>query len=148
MTFRTIALSAFAAVALSAGSAFVPFDGASIFVTEAAANETIASGSWTKKSFKVSGTWSIYTENGTTYVALSDDFKTRKAPDLKIFLSTYSASDANGKNATQGSVLISPLSSHKGGQVYEIPAEINVSDYTSILIHCEAYSKLWSAADL
>ena len=81
MTFRTIALSAFAAVALSAGSAFVPFDGASIFVTEAAASETIASGSWTKKSFKVSGTWSIYTENGTTYVALSDDFKTRKAPD-------------------------------------------------------------------
>ena len=57
------------------------------------------SGSWTKKSFSVSGTWSIVEEGGKHFVVLSDDFKTKKAPDLKIFLSNHTVDSANGKNA-------------------------------------------------
>ena len=117
----------------------------------AAAEETMQAlhkGTWSKKSHKASGEWSIYTENGKTYVKLSSDFRTRNAPDLKIFLSPQAASDANGRNATNGAILISPLSSNAGEQVYEIPASVNLADYQSILIHCERFSKLWSAADL
>lgn len=141
-------LSAFAAVALTAAAFTAP---AFTQFGAAAAEEgmqAIDRGSWTKKSFKVSGEWTIYSENGTTYVKLSSDFRTRNAPDLKIFLSPLSASEANGKNATDGSVLIAPLTSNRGEQIYEIPASVDVSDYQSILIHCEQYSKLWSAADL
>lgn len=106
------------------------------------------SGEWTKKSFKSSGAWSIYTDGDKTFVKLSADFRTRNAPDLKIFLSPLPASKTNGRNATKGSVLIAPLSSNAGEQVYEIPAGVNLADFKSILIHCEQYSKLWSAADL
>ena len=145
-------LSASAAMALSYSSLSVAIIGAGVIgdslVSEAQAATVLHQGVWTKKTFKVSGSWSIVEKDGATFVVLSDDFKTRGAPDLKIFLSPQSASSAKGNNATSGSVLISALSSNKGGQMYQIPANVDVSAYSSILIHCEAYSKLWAAADL
>ncbi len=111
-------------------------------------SETLYSGEWTKKAFNSSGIWEIYAENGTTFVKLSSEFKTRKAPDLKIFLSPLTAADTTGKNATDGSLLIAPLTSNQGEQVYEIPERVDLAAYKSIILHCEDYSKLWSAADL
>jgi len=96
----------------------------------------------------VSGNWTLSTENGVTTVALDNAFSTKNAPDLKIFLSPLSADQLNGRNATQGSLLVSPLSSNKGAQKYNIPAGTNLSQYKTILIHCEAFSKLWSVSAL
>ncbi len=140
-------LSASAAAALTFSSLGAVIIGDSI-VSEAQAATVLHQGAWTKKSFKVSGTWSIIEKDGAKFVVLSDDFKTRGAPDLKIFLSPQSASSAKGNNATDGSILISPLSSNKGGQTYQIPEGVDLSQYGSILIHCQAYSKLWAASDL
>ncbi len=148
MKSRNILLSAFFATILTIGAIASPNLMASANAIEVTASGTIASGSWTKKSFKSSGTWTIYQEDGSTFVSLSDDFKTRKAPDLKIFLSPLSASSATGRNATDGAVLISSLENNRGGQVYKIPSSVNIADFNSILIHCEAYSKLWSASDI
>ena len=113
-----------------------------------AAETVIASGSWTKKSFASSGTWQIVERDGTHYVVLSADFRTRGAPDLKIFLSPLDGGSLTGDNATEGSVLIAPLASSRGGQEYEIPDDVDVDSYTSIIIHCEQYAKLWSVAAL
>ncbi len=147
---KNLVLSAFAATALTVGATTAPaWADHNHSADEAhAASEMLHSGVWSKKSFKSSGDWSIVKEGDRMLIKLSDDFKTRKAPDLKIFLSPLAAADANGKNATNGSMLIAPLSSNKGAQTYEIPAGVDLADYKSILIHCEAYSKLWSAADL
>ncbi len=105
-------------------------------------------GVWTKKSFAVSGTWSIVEEGERRYVQLSDDFKTKNAPDLKIFLSNHSLSDANGKNATKGAVLVGALPRVKGAVRLELPADVDVSKFATLLLHCEKYSKLWAAASL
>lgn len=147
MKKRNVILSAIAAagLAMTAGLSSAAADET---VLSEAATEILFSGVWAKKSFKSSGEWSIYTEGGKTYVELSSDFKTRNAPDLKIFLSPLSTSETNGKNATDGSVLIAPLASNAGEQIYEIPEGVDLANYKSILIHCEQYSKLWSAADL
>lgn len=115
---------------------------------EAAAQATIYSGEWAKKSARSGGLWSIYKEQDVVYIQLSDDFKTKRAPDLKLFLSPLSAAEANNKNATEGALLIAPLENHKGAQRYALPAGANLSSFRSVLIHCESYSKLWSAADL
>ena len=113
-----------------------------------AANGTLASGTWTKKSFKTKGSWTLSAENGVTTISLDDDFSTRNAPDLKIFLSPLSASEVKNKTAVPGSLLIAPLQSNKGQQSYVVPAGTDFSQYKSVIIHCEAYTKLWSAADL
>ncbi len=111
-------------------------------------DKTIASGIWTKKKFKSRGTWTLETKNGVTTVSLDEAFKTKNAPDLKLFLSPLTSEDVNSKNALEGSLVISPLDSNKGAQSYVIPTDVDVSQYKSIIIHCELYTKLWSAADL
>ena len=104
--------------------------------------------SFAKKSFKINGDYSIVTENGQTLLRLSDDFKTKSGPDLKIFLSPQSTDAVTGQTATQGAIKLGALKTNKGGSDYAIPAGVNLANYQSVLIHCEAYSKLWGAAEL
>lgn len=113
----------------------------------ALANET-SPRKWTKKSFAVQGTWTLVEDDGARYVVLSDDFKTRNAPDLKLFLSKHSAAEANNDNATDGSVRIAELRSNRGAQRYRIPNDVDLGAFSSLLLHCEQYSKLWAAAPL
>lgn len=83
MRSRNMFLSAFAAVALTAAAFAAPsFTQLGAAVAQES-GQTLDQGTWTKKSFNVSGEWTIYTENGSTYVKLSSDFRTRNAPDLK-----------------------------------------------------------------
>ena len=125
-----------AAAAAAAAAAAVPADG------------ILASGTWTKKKRTSKGTWSITREGGELFVKLDDDFSTRNAPDLKIFLSPLSAAETSNANAINGALLVSLLSSNKGAQSYKIPSGTDLADYKSILIHCENFTVLWSAADL
>ncbi|MEM8988551.1 MAG: DM13 domain-containing protein [Pseudomonadota bacterium] len=121
-----------------------------IFLTpQAVAEETVAAeGTWTKKSFKIQGGWSIVEKDGAYVVKLDEAFRTKNAPDLKIFLSPLSVSDLKNKNAIDGAVFVEKLASNKGAQTYEIPAGTDLSQFQSIIIHCEAYTKLWGAATI
>jgi hypothetical protein len=101
------------------------------------------SNSWTKKSQSIAGTWKI--ENDTLTLT---GFSTRKAPDLKIFLSPQTVAKLSNRNAEEGAVLIAPLKSPKGDQSYPLPPDLDLTAYRSILIHCKKYSKLWGAAAL
>ena len=74
----------------------------------------------------------------------SMDFK----PDLKLFLTKSKASSLTGKNATKNAVRIAKLTSNKGAQRYKLPNNINPADFTTLLIHCEKYSKLWATGNL
>lgn len=148
MQKRAIILSAIAASTLSLGAVTAPAFAQTPEANAEMTTEVVYAGEWTKKSFKSAGGWAIVNQGGKTYVELDAEFKTRRAPDLKIFLSPLDAGETNGKNATNGSVLIAPLTSNKGAQRYELPEGVDLAAYKSILIHCEAYSKLWSAADL
>ncbi|GHC65829.1 DM13 domain-containing protein [Roseibacillus persicicus] len=105
------------------------------------------SGVWTKKANTINGTWSIKEQGGKKVLVLKD-FKTATAPDLKIFLSKRTVADLSSRNATQGSLLVAKLKTTKGDQSYALPANVDLSKYKSVIIHCEKYSKLWGAAKL
>lgn len=105
------------------------------------------SGSWTKKSNSISGTWSITDKGGKKTISLKG-FKTATAPDLKIFLSPNSAAQVSSRNATKGAVLVAKLKSSKGDQSYALPAGVDLSKYKSVIIHCEKYSKVWGVSNL
>ena len=107
-----------------------------------------AAEAWQDQSIKVKGEWSIEQRADGNYLVLSDAFKTRNAPDLKFFLSKKSSGSITGDNATQDAVEFAVLKTNKGAQSYKIPANINVSDYSSVVLHCEQYSKLWAASPL
>lgn len=137
----------FAAVALMV-AAPAAMGAAAAAQETATAEKIIAGGVWQKKSFDASGEWSIVERDGRRIVVLPATFRTKSAPDLKIFLSPKAPADLNGRNATEGSTLIAPLRSNSGAQEYEIAASVDLSAFKSIIIHCEAYSKLWSVAPL
>ena len=106
------------------------------------------SSGWKNQELKVKGTWSIEQRVDGDYLVVSDDFKTKKAPDLKFFLTKANYSTVNGNNAKDGAVLVAKLKSTKGAAEYKIPSNINVSDYNSLILHCEQYSKLWASTPL
>lgn len=107
----------------------------------------VDSGAWTKKQYKIKGDWELDVSGDQTIIRFHNNFKTKKGPDLKVFLSKKSIKDVTGRNATQDAVLVAVLKSNKGAQEYVLPANIDINDYDSLLIHCEAFSVLWGGAN-
>lgn len=110
--------------------------------------KTLYSGTWTKKTNKIAGSWSIVEKAGKRYVILDKKFKTQKAPDLKIILSPTKVADLENKNAMKSATVVSLLRSHKGAQTFEIPKSVKLEKLATIAIHCEKYTKLWGASAL
>lgn len=101
-----------------------------------------------KKKYKINGTWTLVKNGDKTVIRFSGDFKTKSGPDLKVFLSPKSATEVNGKNATDGAVKLGVLTNNRGAQEYEIPAGTDLSQFSTLLVHCEAYSVLWGGGSL
>jgi len=101
-----------------------------------------------KKKYSIKGTWTLVKRDDKTTIRFSDDFKTKNGPDLKVFLSPKSAAEVNGKNAVEGAIQLGVLKNNKGAQVYEIPAGTDLSQFSTLLVHCEAYSVLWGGGSL
>ena len=104
---------------------------------------------WVKKYYSVKGNWSVEVENGNSYLVLHSDFKTSKGPDLKLFLIKKEASTLSKKDEVQKhGFFLGKLKSLKGEQKYLIPTNISLSNFKSIVVHCEKYTKVWGAASL
>lgn len=110
--------------------------------------EHSASHDFIKKSKSIKGSFNVVERGDKTFVVFSNDFKAKRGPDLKVFLSPTQISSASGKNALNGSINLGALKTNKGTQEYEIPAGVDLASFESILVHCEAYSVLWGGSDI
>lgn len=110
--------------------------------------EQLPSGDFVRKSKKLKGSWTVEQRGAKTVIVFDDAFVAARGPDLKIFLSPTSIKDVKGKTAVNGSINIGELKSTKGRQEYELPEGVNLSDYQSLLVHCEQYAVLWGGSDL
>ncbi|MCG8457609.1 MAG: DM13 domain-containing protein [Holophagales bacterium] len=119
-----------------------------ILALPVAAAEVVASGTFTKKSFRVNGSWKIVDEGGKLFLEIDQAFSTKNGPDLKFFLSPRTASEVEGRNAAEGSVFLGQIESNRGAQRFAVPPGTDLSRYRSLVLHCEKYSKLWAASPL
>ena len=104
---------------------------------------------WSKKNYNVTGTWSIEKDGESNYLVLGSDFKTSKGPDLKLFVSKKAAQSIGKNEAVEkNSVFIADLKSNKGAQRYLLPSNVTISDFKSIVVHCEKYTKVWAASSI
>ena len=114
--------------------------------------QSIYSGKWESDSFFITfeGSWKIEKEGDKTYVVMGDDFDTKKAPDLKIYLSKLNFKEISADNASDAntSVFVAQLTSYEGAKKYLVPSNITISDYKTILVHCEKYTKYWGGSPL
>lgn len=121
--------------------------------TIAEGSSTIADGSLTNSfsswgSPSLQGDWQIVKSDDKIFIELADNFKAKEGPDVKIFLSPLAAKDINGDNASQDSLFISLVTKFEGQTRIEIPTGTDLSQYQSLVFHCEAYSKLWGSSPL
>ena len=125
-----------------------------IFVGSAASAESVAEGELAAafKSFlgkpSAVGSWKIVAEGDGYALETGADFAARKGPDVKFFLSPIPAGEITGDNATEDSVFIVQLDAFEGVQRFALPAGTKPEDYQSLVLHCEAYSKLWATSAL
>ena len=112
------------------------------------ANASETSRKWVGKGYSIDGGWNITEENGKKILRFDQNFSTHQGPDLKVYLSRESLQNVKGRTVSQSSILISPLKSPKGAQEYELPASLNLDEFSSVLIHCETYAHLWGGGSL
>lgn len=101
-----------------------------------------------KKRYTIHGSAKVEQVDGETRLVFSEDFKTKSGPDLKLYLSKIPLSTLSAQDIDKSAVRLSVLKSHRGGQTYVVPADIDISEYESVVIQCEAYTVLWGGFDL
>lgn len=104
--------------------------------------------SFIKKRYSIDGSAQIISSPEKTQIIFDDHFRTKGGPDLKVYLSKKPLSELKNNSVNTHSVKIGVLKAKKGEQSYVIPDGISLSDFKSVVIHCEAYSVLWGGFDL
>ena len=108
----------------------------------------LSSGDWVGVGYKIEGNWKIVERDSGKYIVFDDAFKTKSGPDLKVYLSRKPIGDLKDRTVERNSVKIAPLQSSKGSQEFQIPNELNLGEFSSVVVHCEAYSHLWGGGDI
>jgi Electron transfer DM13 len=85
-------------------------------------------------------------ENGTRFFRF-EDFETDNGPDLFVYLSTNPADGEEGE-FDDDFVNLGRLDGNVGDQNYEIPADADLSRYSSIVIWCDRFNSAFGAAPL
>jgi len=114
----------------------------------ARAGEILARGEWSGVNFPIRGSWEIVSQDGVRIIRFDKNFKTRKGPDLKVYLSPDPLALVKERNVASRSFEIAALAAHRGAQQFEIPPHLDLAEYRSLLIHCKAYAHLWGGADI
>ena len=99
----------------------------------------IKSGSFTGVGHSVSGKAAVYDSSGKKIVLL-EPFMSQNGPDLKVYLS-------KDQNASEY-ISLGKMKSTSGKQSYEVPDNVNVADYSYVLIWCQQFSVLFGKAQL
>jgi hypothetical protein len=129
-------------------ASFMALLSSEVIAQSAATSETLAASSFVKKRYNIKGTWALTEEDGQSLISFNDDFRTKGGPDLKLYLSSKSISELKSGDVEGTSMKLSVLKSNKGAQSYIIPNDVNLSDYKSVVIHCEAFEVLWGGFDI
>lgn len=94
-----------------------------------------------------SGTATIYKLADGSQVLRLENFEVTNGPDLRVLL----AKNNDPKNAGEvqaGYVELGSLKGNIGNQNYEIPVEINIDDYGSVVIYCKPFHVVFAVAPL
>lgn len=118
------------------------------FAETSVASAVAQTGEFERRSKRLNGDWTVEQRGEKTFIVFSEDFRAANGPDLKIFLSPQSYDDVTGKTAVNGAINIGELKKTRGVQEYELPADLQLADYGSILVHCEKFAVLWGGSDL
>ena len=84
-------------------------------------------------------TYTIQLDDGNEVLRL-EDFKSTNGPDLYVYLSVdKKASDF---------ISLGKLKANQGNQNYQIPSEVDLDEYSQVLIWCKTFGVLFGSAEI
>lgn len=96
-----------------------------------------------------SGDATIYELADGTRVLRLENLDVTNGPDLRVLLAEHdSPGSRDDLESGAGYIELDDLKGNKGNQNYEIPADVDISMYNSVVIYCEPFHVLFSFASL
>ncbi|MFI6003321.1 DM13 domain-containing protein [Streptomyces sp. NPDC051366] len=113
--------------------------------------QTVAQGSLISHEHSTTGTVKLIRLSDGSRTLRLENLDTSSGPDLRVWLT-----DAPVKEGSDGwfvfddgkYVSLGKLKGNKGDQNYEIPADVNLADYSSVTIWCDRFNVSFGAAAL
>jgi hypothetical protein len=97
---------------------------------------------------KGSGTATIYTLPDGERVLRFEDFNVTNGPDLYVYLSGHPAPRSSEQLHEGADFEVARLKGNIGNQNYELPADLDLSQFKSVVIYCRRFSVVFSTAEL
>ncbi len=91
------------------------------------------------------GTATIYELPAGERILRFQDFRSKNGPDLHVYLSTE-APTSTFAGLGENEVHLGALKGNVGNQNYEIPADVDLSQYMSVVIYCRPFHVVFSTA--
>jgi hypothetical protein len=120
-------------------------------VTGPAGPVQLAAGSLISHEHTTSGTVRIIKQQDGVRVLTLEDLDTSNGPDVHVWLSAAHVVEGTGGWFTAGSADhydLGIIKGNQGNQVYEIPADVDLSKYKSVDLWCVQFSVSFGAAEL
>lgn len=95
-----------------------------------------------------SGQATIYRGPDGSYLLRLEEFKVTNGPDLRVVLSPNQDPGNPGEVTAPGHVELGKLKGNIGNQNYEIPSDVDISSFQSVVIFCEPFKVIFSVASL
>ena len=110
--------------------------------------QTLASGSIVDHAHGGDGTVNVITDGDRRFLRFEDDFAVDNGPDLNVYL--VRGADAEGDSGLfdDDFIDLGDLKGNIGAQNYELPADIDLDEYTTVAIWCVRFGVAFNAANL
>jgi Electron transfer DM13 len=97
---------------------------------------------------KGKGTATVFENLSGTRVLRFANFEATNGPDLKVWLVKAAGIKSSADVKASAWHSLGPLKGNIGDQNYEIPADIQITEYQTVVIWCEQFGVLFAAAEL
>ncbi|MEM7727430.1 MAG: DM13 domain-containing protein [Cyanobacteria bacterium P01_A01_bin.45] len=116
-------------------------------VATSVSGNVIQSGSFQKAEYSIQGSVKVISDNGKNYLEFDQNFQTDSGPDLLVILHR-DASLPNKGIQEQDYVNIAPLKSTNGTQRYEVPTNVDLTNFKSVAVWCRKFNTTFGFAPL
>lgn len=115
--------------------------------TAAAMIETIFTGTFIDRSHPTSGRADVLNDGSTQRFLRFEEFATDNGPDLNVYLSSAPADGPAGE-FDDDFIDLGDLTGNIGTQNYEIPADVDLDRYSTVVIWCVRFGVAFGAAEI
>ena len=108
---------------------------------------TLFTGAFTPRSHPGSGTALVLNDGTEQRFLRFEDFSTDNGPDLDVYLSA-APPDADASEFDDDFISLGDLKGNIGSQNYEIPPDVDLERYSTVVVWCVRFGVAFTVADL